>query len=621
MPDGTGTLIAGRYQLTEPADGGRVWYARDQLLAREVALRKVPLPPGASAELRAWTLAQAQAAARLDHPNLVPIYDVAVDGDVPWMVMRPDSGPSLRTETARRGSLPWPRVARIGQQVAAALACAHAAGVVHGELTAGSVLLDDRATDHVVVTGFGSIGAVSADDKADDKSDDQAIDLYALGTMLYTAVEGRPPAAAGPLAPPRHAGPMRPVLESLLAADPAQRPTAEAVAATLAGLTADTWASAGPAADQPPLTAALKPARGGSLARLAGPVRPRSALTVGTISAVVMVIAVVLIVFVLGKNATSKPAGSVASATLSGVLTDPDGYRAQDVAFSPDGSVIGGSFVASGGSAAHVDLWSSGGGAAVRTLSDPTGEGTLGNLAFSPTNSNALAVAGPGGIELWSVGDHSVRTYRAPDSQQAVSVSYAPDGKSVAESSSAGGVYQLDTASGQWTAHLTGGNAGGQVAVSPNGQSVAAVSAAGQVRVWAASGGAPQVITGAFTGAGAQAIAFSPDSRALAYIQASGAVEVRDLASGKASDVLADSGSPAVAVAFSPNGTTVAVGRANGSVYFWDPATGNDLTVSLPAGSAGAVTSLAFSPDGKTLAAASDGGARVYLFNLKYTAS
>jgi WD40 repeat protein len=63
------------------------------------------------------------------------------------------------------------------------------------------------------------------------------------------------------------------------------------------------------------------------------------------------------------------------------------------------------------------------------------------------------------------------------------------------------------------------------------------------------------------------------------------------------------------------------VGEADGAIDFWDLATRSETSVSLPAGAGGAVTSLAFSPDGTTLAVASDGGARIYLYNMKYIAS
>src|ERR1700761_2587900 len=68
------------------------------------------------------------------------------------------TGTLLAAEIARRGRLPWPQVARIGAQAAAALADVHADGLVHGSLTTDSILLDGPRADQVLVTGFGAAG-------------------------------------------------------------------------------------------------------------------------------------------------------------------------------------------------------------------------------------------------------------------------------------------------------------------------------------------------------------------------------------------------------------------------------------------------------------------------------
>jgi WD40 repeat protein len=253
----------------------------------------------------------------------------------------------------------------------------------------------------------------------------------------------------------------------------------------------------------------------------------------------------------------------------------------------------------------------------IRTLSDPA---NAGGLAFSPRNSNVMAVAGRTGIDLWQLATRTVRTYQAPDAQGAVSVSYAPDGAAVAESSSAGGVYVLNPATGKWVTRLAGeaGDAGGPVMFSPDGKTIAVADTSGRVRVQPAAGGAAAVFPGAVTGAKTQSVAFSPDGKTLAFATASGGVQVRSVTSGKVTAQF--SGSGAQAVAFSPDGAALAAGEAGGAVDFWDLATRSELSVSLPAGAGGAVTSLAFSPDAKTLAVASSGD-RIYLFNVKYIAS
>jgi serine/threonine protein kinase len=258
---GEGRAVAGRYRLVERIGSGAmgvVWRAHDERLHRTVAVKELLLAPGLSTgetdEAIQRAMREGRIAARLHHPNAISVFDVVEEDGVPCLVMEYLPSRSLSAVMAERGALPPREVARIGAQVAAALAAAHSAGIVHRDIKPGNVLLGDdgtvkitdfgisRATDDVTVTKTGLIAgtpAYLAPEVALGRDPAPPSDVFSLGSTLYAAVEGEPPfglsentlgllhaVAAGQINPPQHAGPLADVLRYLLRADPTERPTA-----------------------------------------------------------------------------------------------------------------------------------------------------------------------------------------------------------------------------------------------------------------------------------------------------------------------------------------------------------------------------------------------------------
>ncbi len=266
-----GKLVAGRYQLRSRLGRGaskEVHLAYDERLDREVALAIV-VGGGETPAGRARVEREARVTGRLgDHPNVVTVYDTGEVDGVPYLVLRAMSRGSLADALAH-GRVSTAEAIRIGRDVAAALAHAHAHGVVHRDVKPDNVWLADDGTaalgDFGVAHELGAdrltaegvvVGTVRyiAPEQIRGEDAGPATDLYALGVTLYELVAGRPPFSghepaavfaqhltAEPVPPAEHAPDLPRALEQLilelLAKDPRQRPASAAdVAGALAAL-------------------------------------------------------------------------------------------------------------------------------------------------------------------------------------------------------------------------------------------------------------------------------------------------------------------------------------------------------------------------------------------------
>jgi eukaryotic-like serine/threonine-protein kinase len=207
-------LIAGRYRMLERLGAGGmsvVWRAHDQVLGRDVAVKVLSPELAAEPGLLRRIHAEARAAAGLRHPNVVGVFDYgeteaeAAGRTVPYVVMELVAGRSM-TDLLRGGAMPWHSAVLIAAQVAAALAAAHAHGIVHRDVKPGNVMVTaagvklvdfgiSAAIGEADMTGGELLGtpAYLAPERFDGGQVRPATDVYALGLLLYLALAGRLP--------------------------------------------------------------------------------------------------------------------------------------------------------------------------------------------------------------------------------------------------------------------------------------------------------------------------------------------------------------------------------------------------------------------------------------------
>ncbi|MGZ8411973.1 MAG: protein kinase domain-containing protein [Gemmatirosa sp.] len=192
---------------------GIVYRAKDRRLKRTIAIKILPPELAYRSEIRTRFLREAETAAQLSHPHIVPIYAVDEAEGLVFFVMACIEGDNLGKRLHDRGPLPIEDVRRILAEVADALAYAHARGVVHRDIKPDNILLDSDA-DRALVTDFGIARAIiegsdarltatgmaigtpaymSPEQSAGDREIDGRSDLYSLGVVAYQMLAGELP--------------------------------------------------------------------------------------------------------------------------------------------------------------------------------------------------------------------------------------------------------------------------------------------------------------------------------------------------------------------------------------------------------------------------------------------
>jgi serine/threonine protein kinase len=665
-----GSVLAGYRLEAQVGAGGMavVFQARDERLDRSVAL-KILAPALASDEaFRRRFIAESRAAAKVDDPHIIPVYEAGEADGVLFIAMRFVVGGDLRRVLNQEGPLSPDRAAEFISPVASALDAAHAAGLVHRDVKPANILVDARPDrpDHVYLSDFGvSKGAASsvsltghflgtpdysAPEQIQGRVVDGRTDQYALACVAYQLLTGSVPferdqGMAVLLAhlsePPPSLGSRRPdlraaadeVLARALAKAPEERygscgDFANAWREAL-GLTPYLRRSA--ATPDHPLTVITTPPafpepitdRSGKAAL---PADPAAAATIdsvpagGSPGAADLPAAAAIVIGPADPGAhpeavpTTTPDGTeedvpmeAATATIASV---PHVHAAHQRPPSTSESRGGVPPTRRRGRLPAIALAAAvviAAAIVVPLLASSHNPPSSPGSQKSPSSVSPPrnTAAGKLAATLTDPGTAGVNSGSFnPLSFSPNSLAFSPNGATLAAAD--GNIFLWDVASGKLTATLNGG--GSAVAFSPSGATLAT-----NYGLWNA---ATRKMTATLANAdelGFDSVAFSQSGARLATVDSAGDICLWNAATGQLTYTRTDSRGSVAAVAFSPNGATLATADATGDTFLWDAATGQ-LTATLtdPSGAVG-VTAVAFSPNGAILVTAdTDGNAYLW---------
>lgn len=203
-----GKIIGQRYEIVRQIGAGgsaRVYLARDLVLKRDVAVKVLHEEGAQDPAFVKRFQREAQSAARLNHPNIVSVYDWGEVGSTYYMVMEAVGGHNLKEEIARRGPLTEAEALTIAEQVASALEAAHGKGVIHRDIKPQNILLDGagrvkvadfgiaRATGMTQLTATNVVAGTAnyiSPEQARGQPVDERSDIYSLGVLLWELLAG-----------------------------------------------------------------------------------------------------------------------------------------------------------------------------------------------------------------------------------------------------------------------------------------------------------------------------------------------------------------------------------------------------------------------------------------------
>ncbi len=334
-------LVAGRYRLLEVADRepNRIsWYAEDIQAERPRLVTQVVLPEPPTADTVRRTTARilrsSEVMSALRPGRVAMVIDAFEEAGTLWTVTELIDGTPLSALLVRQSAFDHVQAARIALEVLDVLEAAHSDGYTHGELSPGQIFVRDKGP--VVITGFGLAGATLAPrvtapayaspEQARDERIGPAADLWALGAILYTMVEGRPPfrdrgradaTLKGvdrlPLRTPLRAGPLTQVVQGLLRKNSRERLSRPLVRDALTRVLDEDPDAVGQPAPVPRLRGAYVAARASGWSR--------TTMIGGTALAVVTV-SVAVLAATQGLPGTSS-SGSAPSASATATATGP----------------------------------------------------------------------------------------------------------------------------------------------------------------------------------------------------------------------------------------------------------------------------------------------------------
>ncbi len=636
-----GSVVAGYRLESQVGAGGMavVFRARDERLSRPVALKILAPGLASDPEFRRRFLAESRAAAAVDDPHIIPIYEAGEAEGALFIAMRFVQGGDLRHVLAREGALPPGRAVEFLSPVASALDAAHAAGLVHRDVKPANILVDVRLgrPDHVYLSDFGvskratasvSLTGVgqflgtpdySAPEQIQGRPVDGRADQYALACVAYQLLTGEAPferdqAVAVLLAhlsePPPSLTLRRPdlpvaldeVLARALAKVPEKRfgSCADFVGALRAALGLAPYDPRGtapvPAAapHRPPtvIVAPLRePACEESDGKADAPPEPEH----------------------VPAEPAHAPADLTAPVTMDGLPGGPPVVTDARTADQPLPTIpAAGRQATSPGRRRRILAIALAGtvlaaAAIAGSLLASTPKANSPSPAISP---NTVSAAKPAAI------------LTAPGTTGVKSVAFSPNGMTLAAADLNGNTYLWNIAARTPSGALP--DPGSQAVTtaafgsSPEGAIVATGDSYDNVVVWNAAKGTP---TRSFVvlnyNQGMDSVAVSPDGSTLAAADVNGSLFLLDwqtAATGLTPTFTTPDGSPVNSVAFSPNGTTLAAADVNGKIFLWNVAA-RTLTATLTDPASSGVSSVTFSPNGLTLAAGDRNGS-TFLWNV-----